>query len=273
VVADAGVDTTIFANNSIALHGSATLGSGAYSYNWQPSSMLIFENTDHPVTNPLDTTTVFIVTVTDLVTGCQDQDTVVVTVDGINLPPVAVNDYDTTEYQSCITFPVLLNDYDPENTNLSISLCGPPVNGTVVINSDNTLTYCPYDGFSGIDSLCYQICDEGSPVQCSQATVYIYVKPEFTVDDLIIYNGVSPDGDGNNDVWIISGIEHFPDNEVSIFNRWGDQIANYTHYNNRDISWDATYKGKQVPDGTYYYILDIKNKKKFAGWIYVKTGK
>ncbi|MEI6851736.1 MAG: Ig-like domain-containing protein [Bacteroidota bacterium] len=273
VVANAGADTTIFANNSIALHGSATLGSGAYSYNWQPSSLLIFENTDHPITNPLDTTTVFVVTVTDLVTGCQDQDTVVVTVNGINLPPVAVNDYDTTEYQTCITFPVLLNDYDPENTNLTISLCGPPVNGTVVINSDNTLTYCPYDGFSGIDSLCYQICDEGSPIQCSQATVFIYVKPEFTVDDLIIYNGVSPDGDGNNDVWIISGIEHFPDNEVSIFNRWGDQIANYTHYNNLDISWDGTYKGRQVPDGTYYYILDIKNKKKFAGWIYVKTGK
>ncbi len=273
IIANAGQDTTIFANNSVTLHGSATNGSGAYSYNWEPATLLVFENTDHPITDPLSTTTIFVVTVTDLVTGCQDQDTVVITVDGINLPPVAVDDYDTTEYQTCITFPILPNDYDPDSNSLTVSLCGPPVNGTVVLNSDNTLTYCPYDGFSGEDSLCYQICDNGSPVLCDQATVYIHVKPEFTLDDLIIYNGVSPNGDGDNDVWIIFGIEFFPDNEVTIFNRWGDVIANYTHYNNNDVSWDATYKGKQVPDGTYYYMLDIKNKKKFAGWIYVKTGK
>jgi gliding motility-associated-like protein len=273
VIANAGQDTTIFANNSVALHGSAIQGSGAYSYNWQPALLLIYENTDHPITNPLANTTVFIVTVTDLVTGCQNIDSVVVTVDGINLPPVAVDDYDTTEYQTCLTFPILLNDYDPENTSLTVSLCGPPIHGIVVINSDNTLTYCPYDGFSGDDTLCYQICDHGSPVMCSQAKVYIHVKPEFTLDDLVIYNGVSPNGDGDNDVWIIDGIQFFPDNEVTIFNRWGDVVANYTHYNNKDIAWDATYKGKIVPDGTYYYMLDIKNKKKFSGWIYVKIGK
>jgi gliding motility-associated-like protein len=273
VVANAGQDTSIFANNSVALHGSATFGSGAYSYNWQPANLVIFENTDHPVTEALSATTVFTVTVTDLVTGCQDMDSVVVTVNGINLPPVAVDDYDTTEYETCLTFPVLLNDFDPENTALTVSLCGPPLHGLVVINSDNTLTYCPYKEFNGDDTLCYRICDHGSPVNCAQATVYIHVKPQFTLDDLVIYNAVSPNGDGDNDVWIIDGIQFFPDNEVTIFNRWGDEVANYTHYNNKDIAWDATYKGKTVPDGTYYYILDIKNKKKFAGWVYVKTGK
>ncbi|MEI6124854.1 MAG: gliding motility-associated C-terminal domain-containing protein, partial [Bacteroidota bacterium] len=273
VIANAGLDTTIFANNSIALNGSAANGSGAYSYNWQPSSLLTYENTNHPITDPLSTTTTFILTVTDLVTGCQDIDSVVVTIDGINLPPVAVADFDTTDYQTCVTIPVLLNDYDPEGTPLTVSICGEPTYGTVIVNSDNTITYCPYDGFSGDDSFCYQICDEGSPVLCTQSTVNIHVKPEFTLEDLVIYNGVSPNGDGDNDVWKIYGIEYFPDNEATIFNRWGDVIASFTHYNNKDVSWDGTYKGKLVPDGTYYYVLDVKNKKKFSGWIYVKTGK
>jgi gliding motility-associated-like protein len=94
------------------------------------------------------------------------------------------------------------------------------------------------------------------------------------IDELItIYNGVSPNGDGANDVWLIDGIELFPDNEAMIFNRWGDEIKKFKAYNNITVAWDATNKqDKPVPDGTYYYVLKIEDIKTYTGWIQVKSG-
>ena len=193
-------------------------------------------------------------------------------IDGINYPPVAVDDYDTTRFNTSVVVHVTDNDSDPENDALSVSFCSYPENGLVVINSDNTITYTPYAGFAGDDSLCYRICDKGIPVMCDEAMIYIHVLPEPTIDDIVIYNGVSPNEDGNNDIWKIKGIEGFPDNTVKIFNRWGDKINEMSHYDNVNVYWDATNsKGEMVPDGTYYYILEIKDVKTFTGWIYVRS--
>jgi gliding motility-associated-like protein len=195
-----------------------------------------------------------------------------VILEGINYPPVAVNDFDTTAYNSSTVINILGNDSDPENGALTISICGNPLNGLVLLNSNNTITYTPYAGFSGDDSLCYQICDKGTPVMCDNAMVYIHVLPEPQIDDLVISNGVSPNEDGNNDVWKITGIENFSDNTVKIFNRWGDLIWEGEHYDNDNVAWSATNKnGDAVPDGTYYYVLEIKDMKTFTGWIFVRS--
>ncbi len=102
-------------------------------------------------------------------------------------------------------------------------------------------------------------------------TVNIAVKTD--IDDLlIIYNAISTNGDGVNDVWLIDGIDLFPDNEAMIFNRWGDKINEFRHYGQNGVFWDGTNKnGKKVPDGTYYYVLKIKDVKSFTGWIQVKS--
>jgi gliding motility-associated-like protein len=272
VVVDAGDDQTIPFNTNTMLEVVATGGSGAYAFNWQPSSLLYYANTSNPVTRNLTDHTRFYVLVTDLITGCQSTDSVMVLLEGINYPPVAIDDYDTTAFEKPITINILANDSDPENGALSVSICGNPLNGLVVVNSNGTITYTPYAGFSGNDSICYRICDKGEPVQCAEAMVYIHVLPEPQIEDLVIYNGVSPNGDGMNDTWKIKGIEGFPDNEVKIFNRWGTKIWESRNYDNDGVAWDATNKrGDRVPDGTYYYILEIKDVKTFTGWIYVRS--
>ena len=167
---------------------------------------------------------------------------------------------------------ILGNDSDPENSALTVTFCGYPLNGLVILNSNNTITYQPFEGFSGDDSLCYQICDKGVPVMCDQAMVYIHVLPKPNIEDVVIYNGISPNGDGVNDTWTIKGIEGFPDNEVKIFNRWGDRIRNLARYDNVNVFWDGTNAdGEPVPDGTYYYILEVWGVKTFTGWIYVRS--
>ncbi|MBK6964960.1 MAG: gliding motility-associated C-terminal domain-containing protein, partial [Bacteroidales bacterium] len=272
VIADAGSDQTIPFNSTTVLSGNATNGSGSYVYTWQPSALLDNFNTTNPETVPLTGNTEFVLMVTDVVTGCQGLDTMMVFIDGMNNPPVAYDDYDTTKYNTSIRINIIGNDYDPENAGLTVSFCGYPPNGLVVLNSDNTITYTPYEGFSGDDSLCYTICDKGVPVLCDDAMVYIHVLPKPDIDDIVIFNGISPNADGNNDTWIIKGIEDFPDNTVKIFNRWGDKIADLSHYDNVNVFWDGTNThGELVPDGTYYYILEIKELKTFTGWIYIRS--
>jgi len=272
VVADAGEDQTIPYNSTTNLIGGATNGSGSYVYNWQPSGLLVNNNTPNPETLQLTNHTDFILVVTDVVTGCQDVDSMRVTIDGINYPPVANDDFDTTKYNTPVRIDILGNDSDPENGALTITFCGYPLNGLVILNSNNTITYQPFEGFSGDDSLCYQICDKGIPVMCDQAMVYIHVLPKPNIEDVVIYNGISPNGDGINDTWTIKGIEGFPDNEVKIFNRWGDRIRNLSRYDNINVFWDGTNaEGEPVPDGTYYYILEVWGVKTFTGWIYVRS--
>jgi gliding motility-associated-like protein len=88
---------------------------------------------------------------------------------------------------------------------------------------------------------------------------------------LFAYNGISPNYDGLNDVWKIKGIEKYPDNTVIIFNRWGDKLREFANYNNSTRVWDGrNEKGELVPDGTYYYILDVKHVGSLKGWIYIR---
>jgi gliding motility-associated-like protein len=73
-------------------------------------------------------------------------------------------------------------------------------------------------------------------------------------DCLEIHNAMSPNGDGENDTWIISGIQGKTDANVKVFNRWGSLIYESNNYQN---DWNGTYKGKDLPAGIYYYIITV----------------
>jgi gliding motility-associated-like protein len=101
----------------------------------------------------------------------------------------------------------------------------------------------------------------------------VLVAVEKSVENLInIRNGISPNGDGKNDIWLIEGIELFPDNEAIIFNRWGDEIIKIKNYDNETNSWDGRNRHNNVvPDGTYFYVLKLNNIQTFTGWIQVRN--
>ena len=92
-------------------------------------------------------------------------------------------------------------------------------------------------------------------------------------DCILIYNVITPNGDGVNDTWIIDCIESYPDNTVRIFNRWGDLIIRFDHYDNTTNIWKGTNaKGDLLPDGTYYYIVTINKVGTKTGWVFVRGG-
>lgn len=85
------------------------------------------------------------------------------------------------------------------------------------------------------------------------------------VNPFTFYNAFSPDGDNKNDTWTINNIELYPDNKLSIFNRWGDEVFNMKSYTN-DRAWD----GGNLQSGTFYYVLTttIENQPRvFKGFI------
>ncbi|MBQ4822862.1 gliding motility-associated C-terminal domain-containing protein, partial [Aquimarina sp. MMG016] len=90
-----------------------------------------------------------------------------------------------------------------------------------------------------------------------------------------IPEGFSPNGDGINDTWVISGLEAFPNHHIQLFNRWGDIVFDAKSYQN---DWNGTSNGNRVfrsdeklPVGSYYYILDTGNSQAgtLTGWIYI----
>lgn len=85
-----------------------------------------------------------------------------------------------------------------------------------------------------------------------------------------IANLFTPNGDGYNDFWIIKNIDNYPNNEVYIHNRNGQEIFHTTSYQN---NWDGTINGKKLPDGAYYYTLKFNDSDKlFRGSITILTG-
>ena len=67
----------------------------------------------------------------------------------------------------------------------------------------------------------------------------------------------TPNADGSNDVWELIDIDYFPKNSITVFNRWGDIIFEKTPYLNE---WDGkNMAGDELPDGTYYYVIDLGN--------------
>ena len=71
-------------------------------------------------------------------------------------------------------------------------------------------------------------------------------------DPITFFNSFTPDGDGINDRWEIKNIDLFPDNDLTILNRWGSEILKIKGYNNGN-AWD----GLGLNNGTYFYILKV----------------
>jgi gliding motility-associated-like protein len=71
-----------------------------------------------------------------------------------------------------------------------------------------------------------------------------------------IPNAFSPNNDGINDRWEIPGLSNYTNASVQVFNRWGQAVYQSVGY---DIPWNGKLRGRDLPFGTYYYIVDLRN--------------
>jgi gliding motility-associated-like protein len=74
--------------------------------------------------------------------------------------------------------------------------------------------------------------------------------------ELFVPNLFSPNGDGFNDTWEIPNLVLFPNTSVTIINREGQVVYENSAYDN---SWDGAFKGKKLPEATYYYLIKFSS--------------
>jgi len=103
---------------------------------------------------------------------------------------------------------------------------------------------------------------------CSTPIKYFDVGFDSFNSCIEIPSGFTPNNDNIHDDWVIYGLNDFPDVDVKVFNRWGQQVFNSQGYN---INWDGKFKGEDLPTATYYYIIELNQSEKiFNGSVTIK---
>jgi len=108
----------------------------------------------------------------------------------------------------------------------------------------------------GIYTITLLVSDANGCTSVASVTIEVLDTPFGIIPEL-----VTPDGDGKNDVFEIKGIEKYPNNEIEIYNRWGNLVYKKSGYKNE---WDGrpnvTSMGKdRLPSATYFYILKLND--------------
>jgi gliding motility-associated-like protein len=223
--------------------GSATLGgaptaSGGvapYTYQWQPTTSLSNSQVANPVASVTVTTT-FTVTVTGA-NGEAGRDTVTLRV--YNYSISAGNDTTILEGQT-----ITLHG----QANGATGTYWQPPSGNIY--NQNSLSPDVFPNNTTVYTLAATY-----PGNC---TLYDYVTiTVIASSELSFFNTFSPNADGANDYFYIGNIEKYPDNVLEIYNRYGQKVFSKTGYQN---DWSGKYLNNDLPAGTYFYILDTKDK-------------
>lgn len=233
VVADAGLDQAECAGVDILLDGSGSTGASTYAWTDDQGNPLGSSVTLSLSGLPPGTHT-FTLTVSD--GPCFDSDEVTVT---ILDQPIADAGPDHTIFLS-------------ETAVLGGNPTGPP-GSSITWTPDSLLSSgSASNPTTSPPSTTWFVVTVVAPNGCvSSDSVLVTVVP-----DVVIPTGFTPNGDGWNETWVIDFIELFPECEVEIYNRWGEQLFRSVGYTR---PWDGKYGGGFVPVGTYYYVIQLND--------------
>lgn len=194
----------------------------------------------------------------------------VINVDTCN-PPVVEASTTVAFLEGIVTIDLatLISDPDDNLDPASLRIVTQPDSGAPASLNGYMLTV-DYSGipFPGTDVIEIEICD----------LTAICTRQELSIElggDIEVFNAVSPNGDGKNEILFIQYIDVLPDaaqNTVSIFNRWGDLVFDVSNYNNNDrVFKGISNTGKELPSGTYYYKIEFNgNQKTKTGYLSLK---
>lgn len=183
--------------------------------------------------------------------ACIDYASDTIEIEVIDLPN-GQEDIFNIPYNSDATLDVLDNDQFSENFFFEIS--EQPDFGELTILSNN-IRYTADPSFVGEQDFFYTICNEECPDNCIEVKATIIVGNDIPC---VVPSIITPNQDGANDFLVIpclsSGL--FPNNKLTVFNEWGDEVFYAEPYDN---DWEGTHNGDPLPVGTYYFVFDAGN--------------
>lgn len=174
----------------------------------------------------------------------------------IGKTPNAVDDleYQIGTNEVLTDFNVLLNDtYETDDYTLTVTS---PIPG--LIDHGNDLFSYEAGNKNTVVYFIYTLCSKACPDLCDEGIVSIRVRERICS---FIPNIITPNGDNTNDFLVIPclDIESYPQNQLVIYNQWGDRVYEAAPYDNDPSkAWRGELfgkAGKPLPDATYYYIF------------------
>ena len=183
---------------------------------------------------------------------------------------------------------VVASGYDEDEDGLDDAFDSTPTSGYsdpngILVNDAPDASDSQMPDTDGTEDLDYRDTDDdgdGVPTlievgiyeDCDNDGIPNYLDVDACVP--VIPEGISPDGNGMNDAWVIEGLEYYPNHEVWIFNRWGHKVFESEDYKNDwrgTNDFDIAIANKNLPEGTYFYIFDtgVEGQEVLKGYIYL----
>ena len=185
-----------------------------------------------------------------------DTQTFTVTINKVNFPPDDIRlshdeILDKEPPETVIGF-LTAGDLDPEDVH-SFALVageGSDDNASFIIQQDQLLSA---ETFNWDVKRNYKIRIKASDGEFSLEKTFD-IRVLKMIEGIKFANAITPNDDGENDIWEIEDIETFPDVTIFIYDKAGQPV-----YSSQGgyIPWDGTYNGKPLPMGTYYYVINL----------------
>ncbi len=254
--ANAGADLSVCAPTAAL---SANLPTGAAGV-WTSPSGATISNPAQTATNvsnlqPGDNR--FIWTLSAIGCGEYSADTVIVKLETL---PIAADDALTLKAgETRGSILVTGNDNLNGVSQWTVSIVSNPTLGGISDVQGGRVGYIVKAGVFGDDQFTYKVCSNACPDLCDEAIVNVQIERDPNFKEPPRVNGITPNGDGINDRFVFEELlinpDQYPDNELIVFNRWGDIVYQARPYQN---DWEGTNQnGQNLPEGTYYYILRL----------------
>jgi gliding motility-associated-like protein len=245
---DAGQDLIICPGSDVNLSGiigggasSAIWSGGTGSYN--PSSSDL-SATYTPSATEINLGSITLVLTTDDPSGpCLAQsDQIEITINPTPNPPVVFSDTTYCENAIPISMLAIGNGIISWYSDLTLNN---------LITTGSTLTPNLNNGNS-----IYYITQSENGCQSLPNTIQINIE----LCEVIIPTAFTPDDDNVNDFWQINNLDsYYPQNKVYIYNRWGNNIFESQQGKYESNPWDGKFEGKDMPVGSYYFIIEYND--------------
>lgn len=251
----AGTDRTECSENACLTVTAAAPGLFEMGVWSSPDPAVTFSNPTAPVTDACGlqpSQNILIWTLNNGVCGDHAVDTLFLTMEP---SPAVVNDVFEIDFGNSQEINVVLNDFVPNSWTITAD--NDVSNGRLTEIGNGIFTYQPNIGFVGGDQFLYTVCNTACADACSSGTVALTVK---SAPDCDLPTIITPNNDNVNDVFFVPCINGTPseDNEVSIFNEWGDEVFHAKPYRN---NWAGEFNGQPLPAGTYFYLVRMNDAK------------
>jgi gliding motility-associated-like protein len=132
------------------------------------------------------------------------------------------------------------------------SLYGPGYDNPYFEIKDNVLFWSSADPAPGKETflILAQVLDRKG----NQVAKFFEIKRSRTAfSSLVVANTFTPNEDGTNDKWTVPGLRFYEGARISVFDKDGDRLF-YTEI--PDQGWDGTFNGKQLPIGSYFWVIE-----------------